>query len=189
MVNISWKFDEIQKIHLWLWPVEHQQPLCLSTEVGNGDDYIPSRSWVQALAALMIISLLWRSKGRTVEIILVIFFSSCSSLSSYSFCLEFCLEISSETAGGIFANKVSYEGSSWICRTSKWVFSAVFSSGQMPQSNFIDQRIFSTESTYFRSNPLYYYNIQQSTDIYLYRFWRWPTFSRWPPSDFLFCVP
>ena len=62
---------------------------------------------------MLVISSLWLSQRRTVEITPVIFFSSSLYLSlSLSSC-EFCPRISSETAGQIFANKVSYERSPW----------------------------------------------------------------------------
>ena len=58
----------------------------------------------------------WQSQGRTVEIApVIIIFSSYLYFPLYlslSSC-EFCPEISSKTAGRIFANKVSYKRSSW----------------------------------------------------------------------------
>ena len=62
-------------------------------------------------AQVIAFSSLRRSQGRTVEIAPVLFFPYLS-LSS----LEFCPEISSETAGRILANKVSHERSGPISK-------------------------------------------------------------------------
>ena len=102
----SWTFTLVQGAHY---------PLLCRTFMTYG--HMPSKTSLTFLLktsrwVLGIISSLWRSQGRTVQITpLIIFFSSYSSLSLSS--REFCPEISSETTGRIFANKVSYERFQW----------------------------------------------------------------------------